>query len=128
MSTTVTNDNPTGITNYNIHKFALLPEWQQLAQALNNVALAANAAKIGTGGQDELVEAVGHLARGVGFMDCCPECERFADINDIDTFVDTIAAPYATTVEDGWLRGRYRCANGHEWTCGYALNIHLWFG
>lgn len=121
---TATKTNPTGITNYDISTFARLPGWQQLAQALNAVALAAGKAEIG-GGQDALTKAVGHLARGVAFMDCCQDCER--RLSPDGPYVDTSAAPYATDIEDGWLRGRYRCANGHEWTCGYSTAFGSWF-
>ena len=118
---TTTQINPTGITNYDIAPWAHLPEWQALSQALNAVALAANDARI-DGGQGALVAAVGHLARGVGFMDCCQQCDHLPDGIDGE-FHDPSTAPYATTIERGWLRGRYRCAAGHEWTCGYALNF-----
>lgn len=119
---TTNSDNPTGITNYDISRFAALPEWQHLAQALNMVALAGNAAGIG-GGQDALVDAVGHLARGVAFMDCCPKCERITD----DTIVDTGAAPFATDIDGHWIRGRYRCAQGHQWTCNHTLTFPALF-
>jgi hypothetical protein len=124
-ASTVTDTNPTGITNYNISRYAQLPEWQHLAQALNTVALAANRANI-PGGQDDLVNAVAHLARGIAFMDCCEQCENSVD--DDAGFVDTSTAPYATTIDGDWLHGRYRCWQGHEWTCGHALNIWLSWG
>lgn len=75
-------------------------------------------------GQDGFVEAVGHLARGIAYMDCCSECDRFTDTNDPDTFINTSAAPCITIIEDGWLQGVYVCAEGHQWNCGYSLLIH----
>jgi len=123
MPTNITDANPTGITDYNIHRFAQLPEWQHLAQAINTVVLAANRARI-PGDEDDFVEAIAHLARGVAFMDCCEQCENSLD--DDAGFVDTSAAPYTTTIDGGWLHGRYRCWQGHEWTCGYALDHWLY--
>jgi hypothetical protein len=129
--TNCTAANPTGITNYNIEFFARLPEWQSLAQALNNYVLAANAAEHtysdddSIDGQDALAAAAGHLARGIAFMDCCARCEDAAyDAGGMVT--DTSAAPYATHIEDGWLLGSYRCARGHEWTCNYSLARGGW--
>ncbi len=113
-----TRSNPLGLSEYNIAHFAALPQWQKLAQALNDVALAANDAGV-RGGQDDLVEAVGHLARGIGYMDCCSECERRQG-ND---YVDTSAAPYKTEIHGGSVLGHYRCGNGHEWFCWYSLRL-----
>jgi len=56
-------------------------------------------------------------------MDCCDKCER--RITD-DTYTDTSAAPYATRIDGHGLRGWYRCANGHEWTCNYCLGHGGW--
>jgi predicted GIY-YIG superfamily endonuclease len=114
---TCTQTNPLGLSDYNIAQFAALPQWQNLAQALNSVALVAHDAGI-KGGQDALVEAVSHLARGVGYMDCCRECDRTPD-----EWIDTSAAPYQTKIHGGSVLGRYRCASGHEWFCWYSLRI-----
>lgn len=116
----ITDDNPTGITDYDISPWARLPKWQDLSQLLNELVLDARRP---AGNQDDLAEAVGHLARGIAYMDCCTECARWDE--DTDQYIDTSAAPYATAIEDGWLYGRYRCRNGHEWTCGYAVDA-LW--
>lgn len=112
--------NPLGLTDYNVSEFARLPEWQKLAQALNTVALAASHADLKIrGGQDALVEAVGHIARGVGYMDCCPECER----RDQGEWVDTSTAPYKTTIHGGSVSCMYLCGEGHEWNCWYSLRL-----
>ena len=116
MSRKCTKANPIGITNYNVERWAQLPSWQALTQQLNNVALEAVREHI-PGDQDTLAAILNHLARGIGFMDCCPECERA----DSGAWVDTSAAPYATEVADGWVSGKYLCARGHRWTCGYSL-------
>lgn len=122
--TNCTNANPMGITDYDIAQFAQLPGWQKLAQALNDVALQAAEtlppSRRGDRlrGQDRLVDAVGHLARGIAYMDCCPDCERKI-ANGV--YVNTGSAPYVTEIKDGWLQGWYRCEQGHEWTCGYSL-------
>ena len=39
---------------------------------------------------------------------------------------DTSAVPHITEIEGGWLKGYYRCAKGHEWTCHYSLNPYGW--
>ena len=122
--TAPTEKNPTGITNYDIGGFARLPEWQKLAQALKAVAVASGAHRWGDT-QRALVEAVAHLARGVGFMDRCEECDEGLD--ESDARPDTSAAQYATTVENGGISGRYRCAEGHEWTRTHRLDFPLYY-
>lgn len=115
-----TKNNPLGLSDYDIGQFAVLPEWQKLAQALNYFALAANhSGVLIPGGQDALVEAVSHLARGIGYMDCCNVCERGTS----DDWVDTSAAPYRTRIEGGSVCGYYRCGAGHEWICWYSLRL-----
>lgn len=122
-STRTKTANPTGIQNYDVSQFARLPGWQRLSHALNDFVVRMARTDVECS-QDDIAKAVAHLARGIAFMDCCSVCERF---NDTGEFIDTSAAPYATTIGDGWLRGRYRCAAGHEWTCGYALDRGAWF-
>jgi predicted GIY-YIG superfamily endonuclease len=115
--------NPLGLSDYNIAQFAKLPQWQKLSQALNHVALAANDAGL-KGGQDTLVEAVMHLARGIGYMDCCPKCERgLWESTDEGDWIDTSCAPYRTQIHGGSVCGHYRCAQGHEWFCWYSLRL-----
>ena len=31
--------------------------------------------------------------------------------------------PHAVERDGNWMRGTYRCPNGHEWTCGYAVDV-----
>lgn len=118
MTTRPNKTNPTGITNYKIPAgLAALPEWQDLAQAMNRCALAAD----GTGvTQSEWIDAVQNLASGVAFMDCCSTCERR---NDAGELVDTSAAPATTEIEGRWMRGTYICRHGHVWRCGYSVTF-----
>jgi len=121
MTKTCTANNPIGITDYNIEEWASLPGWQTLTQALNTVINEARDAGI-PGNQDQLAATLNHLARGVAYMDCCPHCERSTD----DTYVDTAAAPYNTTIKDNWVSGKYMCAKRHRWTCGYSISSPLY--
>ncbi|MDT2010327.1 hypothetical protein FXW78_55070 [Rhodococcus opacus] len=118
----VTKTNPTGIVNFDVSEFAQLPEWQELAQAMNRMALAADGAGIGT--QAEWIRAVTHLATAVGFMDWCPQCARTDETGE---FVDPSAAPAVTDIADKWVRGGYICRNGHVWRCGHSLQSHRHF-
>ncbi|MGB3356033.1 MAG: hypothetical protein WBB00_25160 [Mycobacterium sp.] len=122
--TDVSDSNPTGITDYDIHEWAKQPEWQQITQLINRMALRSSEdqsvavpARYRRRGQDFLAQSLSHLARGIGYMDCCQQCGRATG-----WMSDTATAPYRVEVSDGkWLHGTYRCAAGHEWTCGYAL-------
>lgn len=111
-------NNPTGITNYEIpDDLATMPEWQELAQAMNRCALAGNGRGIT---QTQWIKAVRNLASGIAFMDWCPQCPR----TDSDgEFIDPSAAPAITEITDRWMRGIYTCRNGHIWRCGYSLGF-----
>ncbi|GAS98933.1 uncharacterized protein RMCC_5898 [Mycolicibacterium canariasense] len=71
--------------------------------------------------QDYLADALSHLARAIGFMDSCGECDRRLELDKPDEWVNSSTPPYRTEIDGNTLHGRYRCAAGHEWTCGYAL-------
>lgn len=125
MTTRPSKNNPTGITSYEIPSaLAELPEWQDLAQAMNRCALAGGDLGVT---QTQWIAAVRNLASGISFMDCCPECDR-QDLDVVDgQFIDTSAAPAITEVTDNWVRGGYVCRNGHTWRCGYGLTSPLYF-
>ena len=117
--TDITAKNPVGITSYNVEQWARLPIWQRLTQVLNSLTLDARDADI-RGNQDALAKMLDHLARGIAYMDCCRECRTWNDAED--TWVDTSVAPYAVTLDGGWVLGKYICTQGHRWTCNYAIS------
>jgi hypothetical protein len=105
-----TKRNPTGITDYDITKFAQLPEWQALVEAVYAVACSAQRAGI-SGGQDSFAEAVGHLARGVAFMDACRQCGS--------------AVGVPPNITNRSMHGQYLFAEGHQWGCNFSLDYPL---
>ena len=84
-----------------------LPEWEVALAALAAVAHAAKKVL-----HLDWIAAVDNAVRALPYGDCCSRCRvtRF---------------PHQATVADGGLSGRYRCACGHEWTCGWALDAPL---
>ena len=115
-----TDYNPTGIVDYDVDKFATVPTWQKLAQLLNQFAFECQEYQVESS-QDELADAMGHLARAIGFLDCCSECERDQLSAEPEEWNDTSTAPFKTEIDGGSMFGRYRCAWGHEWICRYNL-------
>jgi predicted GIY-YIG superfamily endonuclease len=115
----ISDENPVGIRDYWIGDWTRIPQWQKLAQLLNDIALEAYEYNI-QGNQDNFSSAVDCLIRGIAYMDCCPECE------EISNGTDTSAAPYVVSIEDGWLEGKYMCCRGHKWKCWHSIHKAAW--
>ena len=58
------------------------------------------------------------------YGDCCPACMR----DSADDELTDITWPYAATRNGDYIRGRYACPRGHEWTCSYLIDIAAMFG
>lgn len=111
-----TEQNPAGVTDYNIARFAELPEWHALEKAMNDVANAIGRREQFEGGQDAIAEAVEHLVRGIPYCDCCERCNR-SDPRDFEMY-----APHVVQIDGDRLAGQYRCERGHYWSCFYSLD------
>jgi len=77
-ATNCTKKNPNGMATHDHSKWADLPGWQALTQAMNRVVLEARLAGI-RGNQDVAAEVMSNLARSVAYMDRCPTCGPFQD-------------------------------------------------
>lgn len=117
-ATGCTTKNPLGMVDHDSSKLAQLPGWRALAQAVNRVALEANSAGVAIS-PDYYAEALGLLARSVGYMDCCQDCERMPDRQG--QWLDTSVAPHKVRVHDGSMCGHYQCPEGHTWFCWHTL-------
>lgn len=94
-------------------ELARLPEYAAAAQALDTLAHALDHADGPlpiTRSQFILIAA--EIATALPYSDDC-ECDTAPTV-----------APWAVTIDDGWLTGSYRCpACGRGWTCGYSTSI-----
>lgn len=111
----VGDGNPTGIRTFDNNRIAQLPEYLAASNAIDKLVHAMQRADVEIG-QAEWLDALVDMAAALPYADMCQSREcRASD--------DTPAPPpIAATVEDGWLKGAYRCPRcGAVWTCGYAV-------
>lgn len=109
------DNNPSGITEYDLTEFALLPEWHHLSKALNNVIYAAT--RRGMTGQQKWLDALHHHATALPFADCCSTCARQ------DGLLGEPVVPAVTHIKGDRLTGTYVCPQGHRWTCHYSVPL-----
>lgn len=90
-----------------------LPAYADFRRLLDQVA-----AEAGTGGMSaaEFFAAVFDSAFTTPFADNCEIC-------------DSPSWPYAVNRDDGgWITGKYRCARGHRWECGWSTEVIEYLG
>lgn len=126
--TDVTEENPTGITEFDVHMWASQPEWPQIAALVNTMIrrVARDEAvelpdEYHDRAQDYIADALSHLGRAIGFMDSCRECGRGERSDEPETWTDSMVPPYRVDIDGQSLQAVYRCAAGHEWDCGWSL-------
>jgi hypothetical protein len=91
---------------------ARLPAYAALRQALDDIATHAQAEGMTLG---EFLDALHDMGATTPFADSCQHCQ---DPDDTGPWW-----PHAATRDGAWITGTYRCARGHQWTCGYAITI-----
>lgn len=99
------------VRSFDHARLATLPAYQALRQALSDIGnQSADAGGCSLAG---FLEAVRDMALTAVYGDCCPRCGVSADM----------AWPYAAVRDGQYIRGRYRCPQGHTWTCNYHVDI-----
>lgn len=110
----VTESNPAGLGEFDHGELAGLPEYQAASRALDALVHPLRRDDVPIG-QTQWLAAVAEMAAALPFSDTCEKCEGHE-----------ASAPYAVTIDENWVQGRYRCVNRHTWTCGYALDVPNW--
>jgi hypothetical protein len=117
-----TTDNPIGVETYDHRNIAALPEYEQAARALDQLAHAINRADLADGGQQRWLQTIQQIATSLPYGDCCKahgECTCMGE-------ADGVHYPYQVKVEpDGrWLHAAYRCHHcGNNWATGWAVDL-----
>jgi hypothetical protein len=115
------------VRDFSHAQLAALPAYGTLRQALSDVANETSGMKLGDWRAAVLDMAVtapfGDLCNG-----CCRACARTHQHDDADTFPRPCGAyrlwwPHAAERRGEYIGGRYRCDQGHTWTCSWSVNI-----
>lgn len=102
------------IRSFDHRAAAELPEYRAASQALDALAHALNRAEVEL--EVPWLDLVREMAAALPFSDGCDQC-----MHELAEETSFIHAPVAAHVEDGWVKGRYRCGrHGRVWSCGYA--------
>ena len=108
------------VRSYDHARLARLPAYQALRQALSDISN--EAAESGEPFPlADFLKAVRDMALTAPYGDMCPRCGHKGDSGEF-----TICWPYAATRDGACIRGGYRCARGHEWTCSYLVDLPAW--
>jgi hypothetical protein len=109
------NRNAPGLRAYDHADYINLPAYAVARDGIGELlrALMATNAEMAV---DDFHQMLVDLAAGRQIADGCPHCPG------------TFNVPYRVDIDtdgDG-AQGHYRCARGHEWTCGWGLNaLHM---
>ena len=124
-----TRDNITGVESYDHRKLVLLPEYLKVSEALDNLIKAMEREDIEIeGGQTTFLKIVEQMAASLTYADSCSTCDKTHDWSNGEDYREIVPWPYKVEKETGGrLRCYYRCSRGHMWTCGYAINIAMYF-
>lgn len=104
----------TAVRSFAHEDLALLPAYHRLRQALSDLANEAAEGELAP--LASFLEAVRDMALTAPYGDTCRECSRAG--HDLQIFW-----PHSVIRTGGFIRGTYRCSNGHTWTCGYAVDV-----
>jgi hypothetical protein len=99
------------VRSFDHHRFASLPAYQALRQALSDIGN--QSAEAGGRPLAEFLEALRDMALTAVYGDCCPQCGVSAGM----------AWPHAALRDGQFIRGHYRCPAGHTWMCSYHVDI-----
>ena len=115
------------VRDFSHAQLAKLPAYGRLRQALSDVANETSGMKLGDWRAAVLDMAVtapfGDLCNG-----CCRACARTHQHDDADAFPRPCGAyrlwwPHTAERHGEYIRGLYRCDQGHTWTCSWSVNI-----
>lgn len=99
------------IQDYDHSRLAALPAYQDLRKAINDIAnQSAGSDPVSVA---EFLKAITDMALTTPYADICRECGN-AGIHEMYW-------PHSAIRDGDWIRGQYRCRNGHSWSCGYSV-------
>jgi hypothetical protein len=108
---TTTSQNPAGVEPHDHSAIAGLPEYHQLADAMQAFVQAVTQADVELP-QDQWLVTVRQAAAALAFMDACRTCD------DLDAH-----PAYRVEIAGDELTGTYICGRGHRWKCHWSVEL-----